>query len=75
MSISELLPSIATLSHADKFQLMQIVLRQLAQENEIVMQPKQKSTTAFDSRRYFGIANQTKQTIDDYLITEREGWD
>lgn len=38
------------------------------------MQPKQKSTTAFDSRRYFGIANQTKQTIDDYLITEREEW-
>jgi hypothetical protein len=63
MSIAELLPSVATLSHTDKLKLMQIVL-----------QPKQKSTTAFDSRRYFGIANQTKQTIDDYLITEREGW-
>jgi hypothetical protein len=74
MSIAELLPSVVTLSYTDKFKLMQIVLRQLAQENEIVMQPKQKSTAAFDSRCYFGIANQTKQTIDDYLITEREGW-
>ena len=37
MSISELLPSIATLSHADKFQLAQIVLQQLAQEDGIMI--------------------------------------
>jgi len=39
-----------------------------------VMLPKQASTADFDSRRYFGIAQQTKQMIDDYLIIEREGW-
>jgi hypothetical protein len=37
MSISELLPSIATLSHADKFQLAQIVLEQLAQEDGVLI--------------------------------------
>jgi hypothetical protein len=74
MSIAELLPSVATLSHADKFKLMQIILQQLAQENEAVMIPKQANTATFDSRRYFGIAHQTKQMIDDYLIIEREGW-
>jgi hypothetical protein len=74
MSIAELLPSVVTLSYADKFKLVQIVLKQLAQENEIIMSPKQTSTATFDSRCYFGIANQTKQTIDDYLISEREGW-
>ncbi len=37
MSITELLPSIATLSHAEKFQLAQIVLQQLAQEDGIMM--------------------------------------
>ena len=33
MSITELLPSITTLSRADKFKLIQIILQQLAQED------------------------------------------
>jgi hypothetical protein len=37
MSIAELLPSISTLSHADKFRLAQIVLQQLAQEDGIMI--------------------------------------
>jgi hypothetical protein len=74
MSITELLPSVVTLSYADKLKLAQIVLQQLAQENGVVMSPKQKNTAAFDSRRYFGTAHQTKHMIDDYLISEREGW-
>jgi hypothetical protein len=37
MSITELLPSIATLSYADKLKLVQIVLQQLAQEDGIMM--------------------------------------
>ena len=37
MSIAELLPSISTLSHADKFRLAQIVLQQLAQEDGIII--------------------------------------
>ncbi|CDH43903.1 hypothetical protein BN874_1390029 [Candidatus Contendobacter odensis Run_B_J11] len=35
MTVNELLPSVATLSHADKFRLVQIVLRQLAEEEGI----------------------------------------
>jgi len=34
-SIAELLPAISNLSHADKFQLVQIVLQQLATEQGI----------------------------------------
>jgi hypothetical protein len=34
-SIAELLPAISELSHADKFQLVQIVLQQLAAEQGI----------------------------------------
>ncbi len=37
MSIAELLTSISTLSHADKFRLAQIVLQQLAQEDGIMI--------------------------------------
>ena len=37
MSITELLPSIATLSYADKLKLVQMVLQQLAQEDGIMM--------------------------------------
>ena len=37
MSIAELLPSISTLSHADKFRLAQIILQQLAQEDGIMI--------------------------------------
>lgn len=106
MSIAELLPSIATLSHADKFRLAQIVLQQLAQEdgimissettdiarlsesvlknawdneedavydeakNDIFAQP----ANDFDPRRYFGIAHHTRQAVDDYLASAREGW-
>jgi hypothetical protein len=41
-SISKLLPAIATLSHPDKFRLVQLILAQLAQEAgiEVVEMPK-----------------------------------
>jgi len=41
-SITELLPAIATLSHPDKFRLVQLILAQLAQEAgiEVVEMPK-----------------------------------
>jgi hypothetical protein len=47
-SVAELLPAIATLSHADKFRLVQLVLAQLAQEtsNEVVEVPRNIQPTA-----------------------------
>jgi hypothetical protein len=74
MTITDVLPSVVALSNADKFRLVQIVLKQLAQENGVVALQNQQKTAPFDSRHYFGTAHQTKQMIDDYLITEREGW-
>lgn len=72
MSVAELLPSIAALSHADKFQLMQFVLAQLAQEDGISL--AQPPDASFDPRRFFGVAHQPRQTIDNYLANTREGW-
>jgi hypothetical protein len=41
-SLVELLPAIATLSHAEKFQLVQLVLAQLAQEDGIEIKQLQQ---------------------------------
>jgi len=71
-SIAELLPSIAALSHADKFRLVQLVLAQLAQEDGIEVEETQQPTTPFDPHLFFGVAQQPKQVIDDYLATVRE---
>jgi len=73
-SIAELLPSIAALSHADKFRLVQLVLAQLAQEDGIEVEETQQPATPFDPHLFFGVAQQPKQVIDDYLATVREGW-
>jgi predicted transcriptional regulator len=42
ISLVELLPAIATLSHAEKFQLVQLVLAQLAQEDGIEIKQLQQ---------------------------------
>lgn len=73
-SIAELLPSIAALSHADKFRLVQLVLAQLAQENDVEVEEIQQSVAPFDPHLFFGVAHQPKQAIDDYLASTREGW-
>jgi hypothetical protein len=73
-SIAELLPSIAALSHADKFRLVQLVLAQLAQEDGIEVEETQQPAASFDPHLFFGAAHQPKQVIDDYLASAREGW-
>lgn len=69
-SIAELLPVIATLSHPDKFRLVQLVLAQIAQEDD----QAQKNAPPFDPRSFFGVTHQSRQAIDDYLESTREGW-
>jgi len=73
-SIAELLPSIAALSHADKFRLVQLVLTQLAQEDGTEVEDTQQPAAPFDPHLFFGVAHQPKQVIDDYLASIREGW-
>ncbi len=73
-SITDLLPAIATLSHADKFRLVQLVLAQLAQEDGIAAVEKPQPAAPFDPRTFFGTTHQPKQVIDDYLASAREGW-
>lgn len=67
VSISELLPSISALSHADKFRLVQLVLAQLAQEEGLDDVEIQNHLSTFNPRRFFGISNQSKAVIDEYL--------
>jgi len=71
MTVTELLPSVASLTHAEKFQRVQIVLRQLAEEGGIPSQPAPADD--FDPHRYFGVAQHTRQAVDDYLTSAREG--
>ncbi|MGG6265232.1 hypothetical protein ACQ4M3_07240 [Leptolyngbya sp. AN03gr2] len=72
--ITELLPSIAALSDADKLKLVQLVLAQLVQEDKIEETETQQPPPPFDPRSFFGVTHQSKQVIDDYLASAREGW-
>jgi hypothetical protein len=74
MTINELLPSVATLSHAEKFRLVQIVLQQLAEEARIADQSLTPRAHGFEPRSYFGLAGHSRQAVDDYLASAREGW-
>jgi hypothetical protein len=74
MTANELFSSVATLSHAEKFRLVQFVLQQLAEEEGLSGRPAPSPADDFDPRRYFGVAHQTRQALDDYLASAREGW-
>lgn len=70
MTLDELIPTILSLPHAEKFRLMQIVLQQLAEEDGVETQ----QPTPFEPRQFFGVTQQPKHVIDDYLASTREGW-
>lgn len=72
MSIAELLPSVASLPHADKFRLIQLLLEQLAKEDGVAL--RQPVTIPFNPRLFFGVAHKPKREIDAYLGSLREGW-
>ena len=74
MSINDLLPSAATLSHADKFRLVQILLEQLAKEEGITAQQTPVPAETFNPRSYYGVARQSRQAIDEYIASSTEGW-
>ena len=64
MSINDLLPSVATLSHADKFRLVQIVLELLANEEGLSARQTPVPAETFNPRIYYGVAHQSRQNID-----------
>ncbi|HHW88298.1 MAG TPA: hypothetical protein GX400_19095 [Chloroflexi bacterium] len=74
MTINELMPVVTSLSHADKFRLVQIVLQRLAQEEGVDEPLTSFPTDAFDPRRYFGVGQSTREAVDAYLESTREGW-
>ena len=61
MNIDELIPSITPLSYAEKIQLVQVVLQQLAQDNP--SQPANSVTERFDPRRFHSAAQHSSSPL------------
>ena len=74
MTIDELLPSVGALSHADKIRLAQVVLQQLAQDEGAPEPPAEPAREPFDPQRFYGVAHHSRQEVDQYLASAREGW-
>ncbi|MCK7582311.1 MAG: hypothetical protein MZV65_46440 [Chromatiales bacterium] len=75
MSINDLLPSIAALSHSEKFLLVRSVLEQIEKEEGLASEENLRALArAFDPRRFFGAAHESRRDIDEYLTDLREGW-
>lgn len=74
MTIDELIPSIVPLSHGEKIRLLQVVLQQLAQEDSTSAAPTILASDAFEPQRFFGAAHQSRQEVDSYLASIRDGW-
>lgn len=74
MTIDELIPSLGALSHADKLRLAQIVLQQLIQDALESAPPEPPAAEPFDPQRFYGAAHHSRQEIDQYLASAREGW-
>jgi hypothetical protein len=74
MTIDELIPSITPLSHAEKIRLVQVVLEQLARDEAASRARASGSQEPFDPKRFFGAARHSRQEVDAYLDSAREGW-
>jgi hypothetical protein len=74
MTLDELIPSIIPLSHTEKIRLVQVVLQQLAQEKPTPLQAANPATERFDPQRFHGAAHHSRQEVDHYLASAREGW-
>ncbi|MCF7979606.1 MAG: hypothetical protein K9L82_16660 [Chromatiaceae bacterium] len=74
MTIDDILPSVGALSHADKLRLAQVVLQQLAQEAPASPPPAPPPAEPFDPQRFYGAAHHSRQDVDQYLASAREGW-
>ena len=75
MSINDLLSVVSRLSHAEKFRLVQVMLQQLADEEGIAAFPSASEGQSFDPRNFYGRGQVSRERIDAYLQTSREGWE
>ena len=73
MTIDDIIPSVGALSQAEKIRLAQVVLQQLAQEEQASAHPEQIAEP-FDPQRFYGAAHHSRQDVDRYLASAREGW-
>jgi hypothetical protein len=73
LSIAELMPEIAALSHSDKFRLVQLVLAQLAQETgvEIVEEPHHNRPAARKRSRRGSLKHYAKPEL---IPQEQDAW-
>ena len=72
MTIDELIPSIDPLSHAEKIRLLQMVLQKIVQEEEQA-DPRSQASEHFDPKRFYGAARHSRDDIDQYLASARDG--
>ncbi|WP_308388305.1 hypothetical protein [Acidithiobacillus sp. AMEEHan] len=75
MSISDLLPVVSRLSHAEKFRLVQVMLQQLAEDEGISVKTTADQPAPFDPRSFYGRGQATRERIDAYLNASRQGWE
>lgn len=75
MSINEVLPVVSRLSHAEKFRLVQVMLQQLAADEGISVGTTTEEPAPFDPRAFYGRGQVSRERIDAYLQTSREGWE
>lgn len=72
MTIDELIPSIDPLSHAEKIHLLQVVLQKIVQEEQAG--PRSQASERFDPKRFYGAARHSRNDVDQYLASARDGW-
>ena len=72
MSISDLLPVVSRLSHAEKFRLVQVMLQQLAEEEGVNTVTSKQN---LDPGCFYGRGQSSREAIDAYLAASRAGWE
>lgn len=73
MTLNELIPAIRSLSHADKFQLVQIVLQQLAIEDGVnILPPKTLSLSPIHKKSLRGCLKSYAKP--DLFAQEQDAW-
>ncbi len=72
MSISDLLPVVSRLSHAEKLRLVQVMLQQLAEEEGVNTVTSKQN---LDPGRFYGRGQSSREAIDAYLAASRAGWE
>lgn len=73
MTIAELLPQISSLPHAEKFRLVSVLLKQLANEEGVSLEqvtPKER----FKPQDFFGAGKASREEVEQQLENLREGW-